>query len=221
MKSKPITFIAMLLIIMACDFEGVPKKQKPTGEVWSVNESGDSILSRYSEKSMLLSYTTYRNGYKHGEAAKFYKNGKLEFKIKYANGYKNGVTQWYYETGKLYRITNYKDGKKNGIQKRHYENGKVQAEIPYVYGEVQPGVKEYTKSGKLKSNNNNILIEPIDNLAFENQYILKCTLSNGSKKVKFYRLERFEGGTSFPGDNSSGAFGGFVCNCNLKFGTGW
>ncbi len=190
MKVKPILFLALLSTLLACNLGPSEKKQKLVGDVWKVDDTGDSVLYRYDETSKLLSFTAYKNGRKHGTAKKFFESGKAEYIINYEDGFKNGITYWYYKTGKLYRETNYKNGFKHGLQKRYYEDGKIQAEIPYDMGEVQPGVKEYLKTGKMKSNYPEIVIQPVDKISTESRYTLKCSLSNGSKKVKFYKVAR-------------------------------
>jgi hypothetical protein len=113
-----------------------------------------------------------------------------EFIITYKDGVKNGLTKWFYESGNMYRETTYVDGKADGIQKKYYENGKLLAEIHYKRGLVLPGLKEYTKSGKQKKIYPDLVIEPIDRLAFENKYILRCYLTGKPKGAKYFRVLR-------------------------------
>ena len=187
MKEIYSIFIFVLMIaITSCDSPN-NKKQPLKGKIWQTNEKGDSVLMRYNDKGKLLSYTTYKNGMKNGIAKKFHENGNVEFTISYKDNFHNGKTQWFYENGRLYRETYYKMGIKNGLQKKYYETGKIMAEIPFENGMIQPGLKEYNKSGKLKKKYPELIIEPVDNLAFENKYTLRCYLSNKSKKAKFSR----------------------------------
>ncbi len=183
----PVFIFALMLAVASCNNTTNNKEQPLKGEIWQINEKGDSVLMRYNDNGRLLSFTTYKNGMKNGIAKKFHENGNVEFIISYKDNFHNGKTQWYYESGKLYRETNYEKGFKNGLQKKYYETGKVMAVIPYENGMIRPGLKEYNKSGKLKKKYPELIIKPIDNLAFENKYTLRCYLSNKSKKAKFSR----------------------------------
>lgn len=164
--------------------------QKTTG--WAIDDNNDSVYLRYDDKGKLESYTTYKNGRKNGLAKKYYKNGNTQFVINYQNGLKEGLTKWYYENGQLYRETLYTDDEPSGIQKKYYENGKPMAEIPYKNGEVIPGLKEYTKSGKLKTIYPELIIRPIDRLAFENTYTVEVFFSEKLKTAMYYKVIRNE-----------------------------
>lgn len=190
--NKPIYLLVFLVLILSCTTNTSRKEPKKKGESWAVNDQGDSTLYRYSDKSILMSYSPFKEGKKHGIAKKFYADGKTEFEISYANGLKEGITKWYYESGQLYKETNYKRGLREGIVIKYYRNGKLKAEEPYKNGMVMPGLKEYTKEGKLKKIYPTITITPIDNLSFGNLYILRCSLSNKAKSVKFYRMLKFD-----------------------------
>lgn len=192
MMNKSIYLLAILLTLFSCTHTTTRKEPKKKGDSWVVNEQGDSIFYRYSEKGILLSFTPFKDGQKHGMAKKFYSDGKTQYEISYKNGIKDGITKWYYENGKLFKETNYVKGMKEGIVKKFYRDGKLKAEEPYVHSMVMPGLKEYTKSGKLKKIYPAIEITPIDNLSFGNVYILRCSLSNDAKSVKFYRMMKFE-----------------------------
>ena len=177
-----------IIVLYSCDFNA-PRKvtdQKVTG--WAVDEQGDSVYMRYDDNGRLESYTTYLKGNKNGIAKKFYTNGTVQFEISYKNGRKEGITKYFYESGQLYRITNFVNGQEEGIQKKYYENGDLMAEIPYEKGRVLPGLKEYTKSGKLKTVYPELIIEPINKLAFENKYILRCYLEGKPKGTDYFRV---------------------------------
>jgi len=185
-----IYFFVVCSLFSSCDWISTPKvaDQKVTG--WAIDDSGDSVYLRYNEKGLLTSYSTFKNGLKNGIAKKFYDNGKVEFEITYKDGLKNGLTKWFYENGGIYRETIYVNGLKDGIQKKYYEDGKLMAEIPYKNGVIKPGLKEYMKSGKLKKNYPKLVIKPINRLAFEGKYILRCYLTDNPKGAKYFRVLR-------------------------------
>jgi hypothetical protein len=177
----------------ACDLNA-PRKlkdQKVTG--WAVDDQGDSVYMRYDDKGRLTSYSTFKNGIKNGIAKKFFENGNVEFEINYENGLKEGITRWFYKSGNLYRETIYENDEETGIQKKYYENGNLMAEIPYDHGRILPGLKEYTTSGKLKTIYPEFIIEPINKLAFENKYILRCYLKGKPKGTDYFRVMPFPG----------------------------
>lgn len=177
-------------LLTGCDWFSTPhvNDQKVTG--WAIDDTGDSVYMRYNDKGRLTSYSTFKNGLKNGVAKKYFDNGKVEFEILYTNGLKNGLTKWYYKSGGIYRETIYFDGQENGIQKKYYEDGKLMAEVPYNNGLVIPGLKEYTKSGKLKKKYPELVFQPIDKLAFEGKYILRCYLTDKTKGAKYYKVLR-------------------------------
>jgi len=177
-----------LSLFHSCDWTSTPEvnEQKVTG--WAIDKTGDSVYLRYNDKGRLTSYSTYKNGVKNGIAKKYFKNGKVEFIINYKDGIKNGLTKWFYESGNIYRETVYLDGEEDGIQKKFYEDGKLIAEIPYKHGIVLPGLKEYTKAGKLKKIYPELVIKPINKLAFENKYILRFYLTDKPKSATYFRV---------------------------------
>lgn len=179
-----------IFLFSSCDWFSTPKvdNMKVTG--WAMDKAGDSVYMRYNDKGRLTSYSTYKDGLKNGLAKKFFENGKVEFEILYTDGVKDGLTKWYYKSGGIYRETIYVDGQEDGVQKKYYENGKLMAEIPYKHGLILPGLKEYTKAGKLKKIYPELVIKPIDRLAFENKYILRCYLTGKPKGVKYFRVLR-------------------------------
>lgn len=177
----------------SCDWTSTPKvnDQKVTG--WAIDKTGDSVYLRYNDKGRLTSYSTFKYGVKNGIAKKYFENGKVEFIINYKDGVKNGLTKWFYKSGNIYRETIYAYGLEDGIQKKFYEDGKLIAEVPYKHGILLPGLKEYTKAGKLKKIYPELITKPIDKLAFENKYILRCYLTGKPKGAKYFRVIRFEG----------------------------
>ena len=192
-RDQFLCFILVMLLLSSCDFNATKhvKDQKVTG--WAVDDNGDSVYMRYNDKGRLSSYTTYKNGLKNGIAKKYYKNGKVQFEIMYKDGLKEGVTKWYYDNGALYRETFYDDGEEEGIRKKYYESGKPMAEIPYRKGVFQPGLKEYTKSGKLKEIYPDLIIQPVDRIAFENTYYLQVYFEGKPKGTTYYRVIKNNG----------------------------
>lgn len=188
-RSISIIVFLSLFFFYSCGLFNSPRHiedQKVTG--WAVNDQGDSVYVQYSDDGRLQSSTTFRSGTRSGIAKKFYDDGTLQFEIMYKDGTKEGITKYYYQSGNLYRETNYVEGQEDGIQKKYYENGNLMAEIPYSKGRVIPGLKEYTKSGKLKTIYPDLIIEPVNKLAFENKYILRCYLEGKPKGTDYYKV---------------------------------
>jgi len=176
-----ILLILIFLVLNSCNLftESKPQKEKDIPAV--------EVRKSYFEKSGLLkTEITVKNNKKNGPAKKYYVSGELHTLVHYADNIKEGKTVWYYKNGKPFRVTTYKKGKKEGIRKIYYEDGKLQAEIPYLNDKLKMGTKEYDKKGNLITKVPYIQFEGIDYLKFEGRFILQISLSNNSKRVKFF-----------------------------------
>lgn len=65
-------------------------------------------------------------------------------------------------------------------------DGKLAAEVPYNKGQVCSGLKEYLLNGDLKKQYPKIVIQEIDRLLKSNEFILRISISDNSKKVEYY-----------------------------------
>jgi len=182
MKLKVNIFsILIFLILNSCNLFTDSKSQN------EVENNGEKILKSYYKKSGdIKTEITVKNNKKNGPAKKYYASGELHTLVHYIDNIKEGKTVWYYKNGNPYRVTNYKNGKKEGIRKIYYEDGKLQSEIPYLNDKLKIGTKEYDKKGNLITKVPNIQFYGIDYLKFEGRFILQISLSNNSKRVKFF-----------------------------------
>lgn len=194
LSGRLILQICSLLFAFSCTQPAKePAKESDPNKHFRINEQGDTVVINYRKNGKLLSEVTIKNGFQNGLCINYYESGKVQNEIWYKNGDKNGRATWNYESGKLYRETNYVDDKIEGIQKVYYEEGKLMAEIPYKKGELQVGTKEYNKEGKLKKNYPEIVFEPVDKMAFDNNYYLRISLSKNDPDAKFFNVTEVDG----------------------------
>ena len=145
------------------------------------------IKKSYYESGAVKSEIVYSDSINKDYATNYYEDGSIHSTIEYKNNKKYGLAKKYYENGKLYRTTPYQNDLINGIQKKYYENGMLMAEIPYENSDPGIGLKEYDGKGKLINNNVEITIREIDSIRTNDTYTLLISLSDNSKKVKFFQ----------------------------------
>jgi hypothetical protein len=195
MKAAFILMILFLVVAPGCQqINNETGKQSNSSEKYRINDNDDTVLLNYRTNKTLLSEVTVKNGMRNGLCLNYYENGKVQNEITYKDDVKIGRSTWNYESGKLYRESNYVDGKIEGIQKLYYEDGGILAEVPYKNGKLQTGTKEYNKDGKQKKSYPEIIIQPVDKLAFDSKYYLNISLSKPASGLKFYRVADIAGG---------------------------
>ncbi len=136
---------------------------------------------------------SYNMGERHGPAVEYFPNGQLRGRLNYQHNKLEGPAKIYYKTGELYRESFYANGKLNGTRKYFYKDGKLMAEAAYKNGFPGMGLKEFDQDGKEIEYDQRILIEKINNLAFNNTYTLKIRLSTPHGNTKFFIGELDEG----------------------------
>jgi len=186
-----LTVIITLVISGSCTHTPTPTEKivvlsSKTSKPPSKDSKFTGIYKSYHTDGYLYSEIKFENGLKHGLSKRYYPDGKLHSEIYYENGKKVGLSKWFYTSGEVYRVTPYKNGKINGIQKKFFRDGTLQAEIPYENGNRKIGLKEYNKYGDLLKSYPKIVFTAYDNTQTNRMYLLKCSLSNKSRKVKFY-----------------------------------
>lgn len=178
----------LIILVTGCNtVNDKPKSTSSEDQSFRINEKGDTILTKYNEKGILVSEVPVKNHQMNGIAINYYDNGVIQNEISYVNGQKHGRVTWNYENGKLYRETQYNMGIIDGYQRKYYENGRLMAEMNYKDGQLLPGTKEYSKEGNERKMPE-IRYETIDKLAFDKRYILRISLSQKQKGVKFYKV---------------------------------
>ncbi|MBL6449889.1 toxin-antitoxin system YwqK family antitoxin [Fulvivirga sp. 29W222] len=177
-RSIYLFFFILLLSVVACD-----QAEKGGGKG---KRKKDGLVKQYRSDGSLKTEITFKNGKKNGSAKSYYKNGKLRQQISYVNNVKHGEATTYYENGKPYQITLYENGKIHGIRKKYRMDGRVSAEVPYNKGVACKGLKEYLLNGDIKKKYPKIVIREIDNLLKSNEFILRISISDNSKKATYY-----------------------------------
>ncbi|MBS9778672.1 MAG: hypothetical protein KGV58_00010 [Campylobacteraceae bacterium] len=131
----------------------------------NINTPLGGIVTAFYKDSDILAFTKrIQDGYLHGKAIYFDKNGQIEEKSNWFNGARDGKSTWYYED--VVEERNYEKGVHkedstwyfdkngnafNGVFKTYYENGKLKQEINIKNG-IREGVAGfYYGSGVLKS----------------------------------------------------------------------
>jgi hypothetical protein len=188
-----IQLLALILFSGCSQVINKPEKETTPNQRFRINDQGDTVVINYRKNGILLSEITIKNGMQNGLCLNYYENGNIQNEIWYKDGDKNGRATWNYESGKIYRESVYIDDEIEGIQKKYYEDGKLMAEIPYRKGVLLVGTKEYNKEGKLKKNYPEIIIEPVDKMAFENKYYLRASLTKNDPDAKFYEVKYLDG----------------------------
>ncbi len=179
----------IVLFIAGCQEVSQKNKDQQTSPEPEQNDTIKIKKSYYSDGS-IKSEVPIVEGKRHGIAKNFYSDGTVSHKVVYENGLRHGASKWYYETGELYRETPYVKGKMEGIRKKYYRNGNLKAEIPFRNGYPVRGLKEYNVNGNpVNKNYPEIIFNPIDKLAFENEYILEFRLSDNRKNVKYFLVK--------------------------------
>ena len=194
-------FIIPALLLFSCNL--IPEKQGPilpgelhkefypSGKLKSVcqveEKRRNGICNTYDEQGRLTSTAHYVNNKFDGTFTTFYQNGNKKTEVNYLDHKKHGVASHYYASGKIKVIENYESGSLNGIKQKFYPNGNIKMENMYENGKPSVNLKEYDVNGNLKSiDKPKIVISKVDRAALDNTYTLKLSLSNNSKRVKYY-----------------------------------
>lgn len=154
----------------------------------------DGLVKTYSKEGKLVSEINFKDGKRNGIGKSYYKNGNVQLEIPYKDGKREGVVRRFYENGKLYQETEFLQDQQSGWQITYKEDGKKKAEARYEAGEPCTGLKEYLLNGTLKKEYPSIVTRIVDRVRERGEYIVYLSLSNGSRKVKFYRGELSKNG---------------------------
>ncbi|ELR71011.1 24-amino acid repeat protein [Fulvivirga imtechensis AK7] len=189
MKSSPYHFI--LFVVFAIFLGGCDSLDRTSGKKSGKKEG---VVKQYYPDGSLKNEITFADGKKNGVAKNYYKNGRLRQQVSYLNNVKHGDVITYYESGSKYQVTPYVNGEIHGLRKKFRVDGRLLAEVPYVNNEACRGLKEYLTDGELKTRYPTIVVEEIDNLLRSNEFTLRISVSDNSKKVVYYIGELDEQG---------------------------
>jgi MORN repeat variant len=197
-------FWIFLLVALACDFKSSSRKEAAIADsLPSRKEKGkkNGLVKSYHSDGKLYSVVSYKDGVKDGVSLAYYPNGQVSLELPYANGKRVGQSKRFYESGKLYQTTEYKDDVQYGWQRQYDGNDKLVAELRFENDEPCIGLKEFREDGTERENYPSIVITPIDQLAATGAYTLRISMSDGTKKVKFYEGKLTAGGCFHSGLN--------------------
>jgi hypothetical protein len=166
------------------------KEYHPNGKIKSINEvigeKRDGLCKYYNTEGKLIATTEFKNNMYHGKYTTYYSNNKKCTEVTYASHEKNGTAINYYENGKIAIEENYLKGELNGIKKKYHGNGLLMMENEFKNGQPSINLKEYDAYGKIKTNYPSIIIEGVDRVLLEQQYILYVSFSDKSRSAEFY-----------------------------------
>lgn len=185
-KLSLLSLIMLVVLCLGCEQAGKRPKEKKVKKL-------EGMVKHYYEDGSLASEITYKDKKRHGYAKGYYKGGALQGEFNYENGELHGINKIYHLNGRVYRESPYTNGKIDGIQKLYRKDGSLLAEVPYKEGELGVGTKEYTADGKLKKQLPELMVQHIDKLLKDDQYIVRITLTEKDKKARFYVGELTEG----------------------------
>ena len=179
-KTTKWLYLLFLVVIFTCgcDFNSKDQKEKKGKK--------DGPVKILRSDGTVQSIVNFKDGKRHGMAQTFYKNGKLRQQIDYFNNVKHGQVITYYESGAKFQVTPYVNGKIEGVREKYRPNGKLMAEVPFKNGKPCAGLKEYLINGAPKTQYPQIVIKEINNLLRSNEFILRISISDNSKKVVYY-----------------------------------
>jgi antitoxin component YwqK of YwqJK toxin-antitoxin module len=187
-----------VFVLIGCFTNPKEKVKKSTipndSTVDATGKKKNGLIKSYDVDGKLYSAITYKNGIKDGISYAYYPNGQVNLELTYANGKRTGQSKRFYENGKLYQTTDYRDGNMHGWQKKYRENGDVISTSKFEKDEPCLGLKEYLLGNSLKQNFPTIVVTPLDELATKGRYTLKLSMSDKTKKVKFYEGKLSAGG---------------------------
>lgn len=156
-----------------------------------VRDDQDKIVSgevkKYFVTGKLEAVFNFTNYKLDGPARKYYDDGTtLRSELNYKDGKLEGMQKRYYESGALYKEEPYVDGERHGLVKKYRENGRLMTEVSYKMGQPGTILKEYLTDGSLKTRYPKIVVEEINTLDKNGEYLMRISMSDQSTDVKYY-----------------------------------
>jgi len=148
----------------------------------------DSVV-KYFSNQLLLKEVAFKNGVRNGLTKTYYPGGQLYQTFWYVNDLKEDSATWYYTEGQVFRTTPYKRDTVDGTQRQYYRTGEIRAKIGYSKGLRTTLFQEFNKNGKLVKEYPQIIFETVDEYKNSDRYKINLSLSDSSKRVKFYKGE--------------------------------
>jgi hypothetical protein len=191
---KTLSYLSVVVLILfaatGCTGKGPGKKVSETS---TVPDTGFTGIKRYTSRNYLIKEVTFKNGVRQGLMKTFYQDGLLRQTFWYENNLREDSSCWYYPDGKLFRTTPYKHDTIDGIQKQFYGSGDIKAKIGYRKGFRTEFFQEFEKNGKLFRDYPEVVVGLKDEYKSKGVYHIMLSISDKSKKVKFYRGDFTDG----------------------------
>lgn len=191
-------FYVLLIFILALLLNPGCKGKTGSGsgnDTTSVSDTGFTGIKKYMSGNHLAMETTFKNGVKEGLTKTFYPSGKVRGTFWYENGLREDSAKWYFEEGQIFRITPYKRDTVDGIQTQYFRSGKLKARIGYKKGFRTFEFEEFDMDGDKVGGYPDMVVNIKDDYNSKGTYSISLSLSDKSKKVKYFR-----------GDFSNGIF---------------
>ena len=112
-----------------------------TGTLFSLNAKGDTAF-----------ITTYRRGKLHGISKHYHSNGRLKSIRHFKEGWKEGEHAGWFGDGKPEFLYHYKNDMFEGNQKEWMENGQLYADLNFEKGQESGSQRVWYVGGKIKTN---------------------------------------------------------------------
>lgn len=192
MKILSYLSVSLLILFAAAGCTGKGSERKVT-ETATTPDTGFTGIRKYTSGNYLVKEVTFENGVRQGLMKAFYQDGRLRQTFWYENNLREDSSCWYYPDGKLFRTTPYKHDTVDGIQKQFYRNGDIRAKIGYRKGFRTEFFQEFDNNGKLFRDYPEVVIGLNDEYNSKGIYHIILSLSDKSKKAKFYRGDFIEG----------------------------
>lgn len=189
MKNLFLYGLIIILLVLSCD-NNEKKIPKHGPYKHQIKTSDSTYITEDYIDGRLVSKHEGKGKYLHGKSEIFYKSGNLHSVTYYENGMLEGLETKYFDNGEKVSVTAHSKNKKHGVSKTWHSNGQQKSEIEYINGTAQPGLKEWEENGNLIKYPT-LVLRRIDRMIYENKYILEFSLSDKSKKVKFYQVFNF------------------------------
>lgn len=192
MKILSYLSVALLILFAAtgCTGKGSGKKISETA---TIPDTGFTGIRRYTSGIYLIKEVTFKNGVRQGLMKTFYQDGQLRMTFWYENNLREDSSCFYYLDGRLFRSTPYVHDTVDGIVRQYYTNGSIRAKIGYKKGFRTEFFQEFENNGKLYRGYPEIVIGLNDEYKSKGVYHIILSLSDKSKKVKFYRGDFIDG----------------------------
>jgi hypothetical protein len=178
-----LVFIVALLINPGCKGK---TGSEGGNDAAAVADTGFTGIMKSMSGGHVAMETTFKNGVKEGLTKTFYPSGKVRGTLWYENGLREDSAKWYFEDGPLFRTTPYKRDTIDGVQMQYFRTGKLKARIGYRKGFRTFEFEEYDMKGRKVPAYPEMVISTKDDYNSNGTYTISVTLSDKSKKVKYF-----------------------------------